>query len=52
MRLFEKDNMVAAPERSGSRISGDTGAAQLLGLRSSTLKSRMKALDVHRPGGR
>ena len=52
VRQLEKDNIVAALERSGWRISGDAGAAQLLGLSPSTLKSRMKALDVRRPGGR
>ncbi len=52
MRQLEKDNIVAALERAGWRISGDGGAAQLLGLSPSTLKSRMKALDVRRPGGR
>jgi transcriptional regulator with PAS, ATPase and Fis domain len=52
MRQLEKDNIDAALERSGWRISGDGGAAQLLGLSPSTLKSRMKALDVRRSGGR
>jgi transcriptional regulator with GAF, ATPase, and Fis domain len=52
MRQLEKDNIVAALERSGWRISGDGGAAPLLGLSPSTLKSRMKALDVRRPGER
>jgi DNA-binding NtrC family response regulator len=51
MRQLEKDNIVAALERSGWRISGDGGAAELVGLSPSTLKSRMKALDVRRPGG-
>ncbi len=50
MRRLEKDNIVVALERSGWRISGDGGAAELLGLSPSTLKSRMKALDVRRPG--
>ena len=52
MRQLEKDNIVVALERSGWRISGDGGAAQLLGLSPSTLKSRMKALDVHHPCAR
>ena len=52
MRRVERDNIVAALERSGWRISGDGGAAQLLGLSPSTLKSRMKALEVRRPGVR
>jgi PAS domain S-box-containing protein len=52
LRRLEKDNIVSALERSGGRISGDGGAAQLLGLSPSTLKSRMKALDVRRADGR
>jgi transcriptional regulator with GAF, ATPase, and Fis domain len=52
LRQIERDNLVAALERAGGRISGDGGAAQLLGLSPSTLKSRMKALDVRRPNGR
>jgi transcriptional regulator with GAF, ATPase, and Fis domain len=50
MRRVERDNIVAALEWCGWRISGDGGAAQLLGLSPSTLKSRMKALEVQRPG--
>ena len=49
LRQLEKDNLVAALERAGWRIAGEDGAAQLLGLSPSTLKSRMKALDVCRP---
>jgi transcriptional regulator with GAF, ATPase, and Fis domain len=52
MRQLEKDNVVAALERASWRISGEGGAAELLGLSPSTLKSRMKALDVRRPGER
>jgi PAS domain S-box-containing protein len=51
MRQLERENIVAALERSGARISGEGGAAELLGLSPSTLKSRMKALGVRRPGG-
>jgi transcriptional regulator of acetoin/glycerol metabolism len=49
LRQLEKDNLVAALERAGWRIAGEDGAARLLGLSPSTLKSRMKALDVCRP---
>jgi transcriptional regulator with GAF, ATPase, and Fis domain len=52
MRRVERDNIIAALERCGWRISGDGGTADLLGLSPSTLKSRMKALDVRRPGAR
>ncbi|WP_119977758.1 sigma-54 interaction domain-containing protein [Shewanella algidipiscicola] len=33
----------------GWRISGAQGAAQVLGLPASTLRSRMKKLNIHRP---
>jgi transcriptional regulator with GAF, ATPase, and Fis domain len=50
MRRVERENIVAALERSGWRIAGDGGAAAVLGVSPSTLKSRMKALEVRRPG--
>jgi PAS domain S-box-containing protein len=34
----------------GGKISGETGAAQRLGLAASTLSSRMKALGIQRKG--
>jgi transcriptional regulator with GAF, ATPase, and Fis domain len=51
LRQLEKDNILAALERAEWRISGEGGAAELLGLSPSTLKSRMKALEVRKPGG-
>ena len=33
----------------GWQIAGDTGAAQRLGTKPSTLRSRMKALGISRP---
>jgi len=50
LRRIERDNMVAALTRSGWRVSGDGGAAQLVGISPSTFKSRMKALGIRRPG--
>jgi transcriptional regulator with GAF, ATPase, and Fis domain len=35
----------------GGRIYGKAGAAKRLGLKPSTLQSRMKKLAVHRPAG-
>ena len=46
---FEKENLVQALEATGWRIAGQDGAAQLLGLKPSTLTSRMKALGIERP---
>jgi transcriptional regulator with GAF, ATPase, and Fis domain len=33
----------------GWKVAGETGAAQLLGMNPSTLRSRMKALEIRRP---
>ncbi|HEY7162702.1 MAG TPA: sigma 54-interacting transcriptional regulator [Acidobacteriota bacterium] len=46
---FEKENLLQALEATGWRIAGKDGAAQLLGLKPSTLTSRMKALGIERP---
>jgi len=49
LRDRERANLVRALAASGGKVSGPGGAAQRLGLRPSTLSSRMKALGV-RPG--
>ena len=41
-----RDNMVTALKRSGGRIYGPGGAAQLLGIRPSTLSTRIKKLGL------
>ncbi|HYS82131.1 MAG TPA: sigma 54-interacting transcriptional regulator [Anaeromyxobacteraceae bacterium] len=48
LRELERDNMLAALARAGWRVGGEGGAAQLLGVRPSTFKSRMKALGIWR----
>lgn len=45
----EKENLLLALETTGWRIAGKEGAAHLLGLKPSTLASRMKALHIQRP---
>ena len=42
----QRDVIVAALERSGGRVSGPRGAAELLGLKASTLFSRMTVLGL------
>jgi len=49
MRLLEKDNLLSALELTGWRVSGETGAARLLGINPSTFASRMKKLGINRP---
>ncbi len=48
VRRIEKESIVAALERARGRISGAGGAAELLGVKPSTLRDRMKALGVTR----
>jgi PAS domain S-box-containing protein len=46
---LERANLIAALEATGWRVAGENGAAQLLGMKPTTLSSRMKALGVERP---
>jgi transcriptional regulator with GAF, ATPase, and Fis domain len=46
---FERSNTLRALETCGWRISGESGAARLLGIPPTTLSSRMKALGIQRP---
>lgn len=48
----EANHIRATLERCHWRISGASGAAALLGLPPSTLRSRMQKLGIHRPGKR
>ena len=47
-RLY-RCNLVAALNEASWRIAGDGGAADLLGLRPSTLRDRMKSLAISNP---
>jgi transcriptional regulator with GAF, ATPase, and Fis domain len=48
MRQRERENILAALERSRGKIYGQGGAAELLGLRPTTLASRIKKLGIRR----
>lgn len=48
MRQLEKDNMMAALERTNWLIYGSRGAAALLGMKPTTLISRLKRFDLYR----
>jgi PAS domain S-box-containing protein len=45
----ERDNVITALETTNWRIYGPAGAAQLLGLKPTTLASRLKRLGIERP---
>jgi transcriptional regulator with GAF, ATPase, and Fis domain len=46
LEKLERENLHQALEAANGRISGDQGAASLLGMNPSTLRSRMKALGI------
>jgi len=45
----ERDHIQLVLETVGWRIEGAAGAAQVLGLRPSTLRTRMRKLGIQRP---
>ena len=45
---LERANVIAALEATSWRVAGNGGAAQLLGMKPTTLSSRMKALGIER----
>jgi transcriptional regulator with GAF, ATPase, and Fis domain len=45
---LERQNILMALEQGGWKVSGENGAAKLLGINPSTLTSRMKALGITR----
>ncbi|HYN44230.1 MAG TPA: helix-turn-helix domain-containing protein [Thermoanaerobaculia bacterium] len=49
---FERDHIVATLERTYWRLEGESGAAALLGLNPSTLRSRMRKHGIRRPASR
>ena len=48
LRDLERRNIERALELTKGKISGDGGAADLLGLNANTLASRMKSLGIHK----
>jgi PAS domain S-box-containing protein len=52
LKRMEKEIMLRALAKSDWKISGNDGAAALLGLKPTTLTSRLKKLGLKRPSGR
>jgi transcriptional regulator of acetoin/glycerol metabolism len=48
MEKHQREVIAAALDRSGGRVSGPHGAAELLGMKASTLFSRMSVLGLRR----
>jgi formate hydrogenlyase transcriptional activator len=49
MEELEREHIQEILEKTGWRIRGRNGAAEILGLQPSTLYARMKKLGVRRP---
>lgn len=52
MRERERENLRLALEKTGWKIKGADGAAELLGVKPTTLLSRMKVMKLKRPVGK
>jgi transcriptional regulator with GAF, ATPase, and Fis domain len=48
LEALERANLIAALETRGWQVAGENGAAQLLGMKPTTLSSRMKVLGIER----
>ena len=44
-----RNHIVQALEKSGWRVKGKNGAAEILGIKPTTLYSKMNRLDIKRP---
>ena len=49
MRRRERDNHLAALKRTNWKITGPDGAAELLGIKPTTLVTRMQKMGLKRP---
>ena len=49
MKILQKKNLLAALRQANWRVSGKGGAAELLGVRPTTLADRIKSFDVRKP---
>ena len=49
MKLHDRQNILNALNRCGWEIAGSNGAAEILGIRSTTLHSKIKKMGIKRP---
>ncbi|MDH3553187.1 MAG: sigma-54 dependent transcriptional regulator, partial [Gammaproteobacteria bacterium] len=52
MREYQKQNLVAALDQTNWRVSGPDGAAELLGVRPTTLADRIRSFGLKKPAQR
>lgn len=51
LETLERQHIIKALEKTGWRVSGEKGAAKILGLKSTTLDARMRKLNIKRNRG-
>lgn len=49
MRDFQKNNLIVALKQTSWRVSGPDGAAELLGVKATTLADRIRTLGIRKP---
>ena len=49
MREFQRANIVRALEQANWKVSGKGGAAEILGVRPTTLADRIRSYKIKRP---
>jgi len=49
MREYQKQNLIAALKETNWRVSGPDGAAELLGVKPTTLADRIRSFEIRRP---
>jgi transcriptional regulator with GAF, ATPase, and Fis domain len=49
LRQRERENLLSVLEKARWKIRGAEGAAEFLGVKATTLLSRMKAMGIQRP---
>jgi transcriptional regulator with GAF, ATPase, and Fis domain len=52
LQCRDRNNLLTVLEKSGWKIKGENGAAELLGVKASTLKARIKTMGLKRPASR
>jgi len=51
LEAVERQHILDVLKKTGWRVTGANGAAEILGLKRTTLQSKMKKLDIKRPTG-
>ena len=52
MREFQKNNLIKALKQTNWKVSGIGGAAELLGIRPTTLADRIRTMKINKPASR